>query len=259
MNKPNITGIIDSAKKTITAHSPEILTGLGIAGMLTTTILAVGATPKALRLIEEKKNELECKDKLPPIETFKATWKCYIPAAVTAVASTACLIGASSVSLRRNAALTAAYKLSETALTEYRDKVVETVGEKKERLIRDKVDKERIESSPVNENDVIQTGVGKSLCYDYYSGRYFQSDIEFLRRAINNINKGMIHDPFGYASLNDLYSEIGIPGTALGEIMGWNVSRGLIKEDFGSQIASDGRPCIVMAFEIAPFYEFENI
>ena len=33
-----------------------ILTGVGIAGMITTTVLAVKATPKALQLIDNKKN-----------------------------------------------------------------------------------------------------------------------------------------------------------------------------------------------------------
>ena len=36
-------------------NSPAILTGLGIAGGITTTVLAVKATPKALKLIEESK------------------------------------------------------------------------------------------------------------------------------------------------------------------------------------------------------------
>ena len=40
-------------KTSIKKHSPEILTGIGIAGMITTTVMAVRATPKALILIEE--------------------------------------------------------------------------------------------------------------------------------------------------------------------------------------------------------------
>ncbi len=258
MNKPNVSGMIKSAKRTIAVHSPEILQGIGIAGMISTTILAVRATPKAVRLLEAKKKE-ESTDKLEAKDVIKTTWKCYIPATITGLVSVTCLVGASKVHLRRNAALTAAYKLSETALSEYRDKVIETVGEKKERLIRDKVDKERVEKNPVNDDDVIQTGVGKSLCLDYYSGRYFQSDIEYLRKAINKLNKSMIHDPFGYVSLNDFYDEINIPSTALGDVMGWNVSKGLIEEDFGSQLTHDGRPCIVVAFENGPMYDFESM
>ena len=80
----------------ISKRSPEILIGIGIAGMVTTTVLAVKATPKALELINDKKDELEV-EKLTPIETVKATWKCYVPAAVSGAVSIACLLGSHSV------------------------------------------------------------------------------------------------------------------------------------------------------------------
>ena len=48
MNKPNVADLFKSVKMVVSKHSPEILTGIGIAGMITTTILAVKATPKAL-------------------------------------------------------------------------------------------------------------------------------------------------------------------------------------------------------------------
>ena len=116
MGTKNLTAIVKGVKNTLAQHSPEILTGIGIAGMITTTILAVKATPKAVQLIEAKKDELQLdpEEKLTIGETIQATWKCYVPAAVTGVAATACLIGASSVNLKRNAALATAYKLSET-------------------------------------------------------------------------------------------------------------------------------------------------
>ena len=146
MNKPNMADLFKSVKMAVSQHSPEILTGIGIVGMITTTVLAVKATPKALTLIEEKKEELELYpgDKLTPVETVKVTWKCYIPAAVTGATSVACLIGTSSVNLRRNTALATAYNLSATALTEYKEKVIESIGEKKEQTIRDKVAEERV-------------------------------------------------------------------------------------------------------------------
>lgn len=58
MNKPNVMAALNSIKIAASKHSPEILTGLGIAGMITTTVLAVKATPKALVLIEGKKKSL---------------------------------------------------------------------------------------------------------------------------------------------------------------------------------------------------------
>ena len=250
MNKQTLAAFFDNARVWTTKHSPEILTGVGIAGMLTTTVLAVKATPKALALIESKKEELAT-DKLTVFETVKATWKPYVPAVITGAASVACLIGASSVSCRRNAALASAYQLSATALTEYKDKVVETIGEKKEQAIRDAIDKDHIEKNPVSKNNVIITEKGNTLCYDHISGRYFNSDIDRIKRAVNELNHRMMHDMFGYVSVNDLYDELDLGHILVGDDLGWNVSE-LIEIDFGSQITDDGRPCIVLNYTVAP-------
>ena len=133
MQKPNLTKICRNVKTATVKHSPEILTGVGIAGMITTTVMAVRATPKAIQLLDEEKRRQQA-DKLEPMDVVKTAWKCYIPAAVTGTVSVACLIGASSVNARRNAALTAAYTISESTLRDYQKKVVETIGEKKEQL-----------------------------------------------------------------------------------------------------------------------------
>ena len=166
MNKPNISKFFKKVKFNVSKHSPEILTGVGIAGMITTTVLAVKATPKAIELIEEEKQNREEMTESPmkTMEYVKVAWKPYIPAAVTCIVSTACLIGASSVNSKRNAALAAAYNLSKTALTEYKEKVVETIGEKKEQIVKEKVAKEKIEKNPVGKNEIIITGKGDILC-----------------------------------------------------------------------------------------------
>lgn len=239
----------------VTKHSPEILTGLGIAGMVTTTVLAVKATPKACKLIEAKKKEERIED-LTIVDTVKTTWKCYIPAVITGTTSIACLIGANSVNAKRNAALATAYKLSETALVEYRDKVIETIGEKKEQTVREKVAEERIKKNPISNNEVIVTGTGSTLCLDVLSGRYFTSDMETLKRTENYLNKRMLSE--NYISLNEFYSELGLSNTQIGDQIGWNVDRGMIDLEFSSQIAEDGRPCLVVDYLVAPRYDFSS-
>ena len=92
--------------------------------MITTTVMAVRATPKAIQLLDEEKRRQQA-DKLEPMDVVKTAWKCYIPAAVTGTVSVACLIGASSVNARRNAALTAAYTISESTLRDYQKKFEE--------------------------------------------------------------------------------------------------------------------------------------
>lgn len=255
MNNANLSKFVDVSKAFVTKRSPEILTGIGIAGMVTTTVLAVKATPKALVLIGQAENEKE-RD-LTAIETVKVAWKPYIPAIVTGTMSTVCLIGASSVNLRRNAALATAYKLSETAFAEYKDKVIETVGEKKEKIVKEKVAEERIKKNPVTKNDVIITGNGSTLCYDSLSGRYFQSDIESIKKAVNELNRRMVYDV--YVSLNEFYDELDLDHTIMGDDLGWNLDNGLIEVGFSSHIADNGTPCIVIDFHVAPRYDYSKL
>ena len=256
MGKTNLATITKDIRKFASKRSPEILTGIGIAGMITTTILAVRATPKALKLIEEQKEE-ESVDELSSFEVVKVAWKPYIPAMVTCIASTACLIGASSVNTKRNAALATAYKLSETALSEYRDKVVETIGEKKERIVRDKVAEERVKKNPVSKNEVIVTGNGKTLCFDPISGRYFMCSIETIKKAENTLNKQMLHDISGYVSLNEFYDELGLDHTSVGNDLGWNTNQ-LIDIDFSSQLNDNGEPSVVLDYLVAPKCDYYN-
>ena len=251
-----IKPLVKTIRSGLTKHSPAILTGVGIAGMMTTTVLAVKATPKALYLINVKKEESEV-DNLPIVDTIKTTWKCYIPTVITCATSIVCLIGASSVNAKRNAALATAYKISETAFMEYRDKVIETIGEKKERAIKDSIAKDHIDRNPISNNEVIITDKGYTLCYDELSGRYFYSDIEKIKKVANELNRQMLNEM--YISLNDLYYELGMDGTKLGEQMGWNIDRGFIDLKFSATVASDDRPCIVLDYNVPPTYGFENL
>lgn len=256
MDKSTVAKFANDVKASVSRRSPEILIGLGIAGMITTTVLAVKATPKALQHIEERKQELEV-DELTPVETVKATWKCYVPAAVTGVFSTACIIGANSVNVRRNAALATAYKLSETAISEYREKVIETIGEKKEKHVREKIDKDHLDKNPVTQTNVIVTGKGTTRCYDHQAGRYFDSDLEAIRKAVNNLNKELLNG-MGYVSLNDFYDELNLEHSGLGDELGWNIIDGLIEVDFSSHIDAEGVPCIVIDFLTRPRYGYSS-
>lgn len=245
-----------SLKTAIKKHSPEILTGIGIAGMITTTVMAVRATPKALILIEERKEEIGA-EKLEVVDVVKTTWFCYIPAAITGTLSIACLIGASSVNARRNAALATAYTLSESALKDYQGKVVEMFGEKKNEAVKDAVAKDKVEKNPVVTREVIITEKGNTLCYDAISGRYFKSDIEKIKKAECELNRQMLDDM--YVSLNDFYYEIGLDSVKLGDELGWNVDSGYIDLSFSSQLASDGTPCLVIDYSVAPRYDYRNL
>lgn len=259
MNNRVLSKAFRDVKLSLSKHSPEILIGMGIAGMITTTVLAVKATPKAMVLIEQKKQELDV-DKLTPVETVKTAWKCYIPAAISGTAAIACVIGSNSVHAKRYSALATAYKISETAFTEYREKVIDTIGEKKEHTIRDKVSKDQVEKNPIHKTDIIVTGKGNTLCFDPLSHRYFYSDLEKIHRAANKLSYEINTNPFDDGvSVNNFYYEIGLPGTAVGDNMGWNLHTGIIKVYPSAQMVEEGEehegePCVVLNFENAPQY-----
>lgn len=256
MKKLNVKKIVDTTKNKVVEYSPEILTGIGLAGMISTTVLAVRATPKALRLIEEAKIESNVSE-LTTTETVKATWKCYIPAVVTGTVSMACIIGARSIDSRRGAALTAAYTLSEAALKEYKSKVVEVIGEKKEQSIRDEIAKDRINRNPVSKTEVFITEKGDTLCFDVLSGRYFKSDIDKIRKIINDLNYRLNYEM--YISLNDFYDELGLSQVKLGNELGWNVDAGLINVSFSSQLNEEDKPCLVIDYNVAPRYNYKEL
>ena len=256
MSKKGLKQTIKSAERVLTKYSPGILTGIGITGMIGATFMAVKATPKALYLIESKKEESEVEE-LTPVETIKTCWTCYIPATLTTVLSAVCLIGASTVSAKRNAALATAYSISEAALREYQEKVVEVIGEKKEKAVRDAVAKDQIERDPVTKSEVvIIDSNSNTLCYEPLSGRYFKSTIDKIKKAEIKLDRQMIQEM--YVSLNDFYWEIGLDETDLGDKMGWNLSKGYMDLSFSSQLADDGTPCAVIVYGIPPVYDYQN-
>lgn len=272
MKKLKLSEIGNTITTGVKRRSPEILITMGVTGLVSAGIMGVKATPQALMIIEEEKERInrelyehaeetgeryEPIDKLLPKDVVRLTWKCYIPAVVTGVISIACITGGSRVSLRRNATLATAYTLSETAFKEYRDKVIETVGEKKDKIVREAISKDKLEKEPVDNKEVIITERGNTLCYDVISGRYFKSDMDLLNKAVNEVNRRLIN--YNYISLNDFYYEIGLSGTKLGNELGWHIDRGTIELDFSAQLASNGEPCLVVDYMgKMPQYNFDT-
>ena len=252
-----LTKVFKNLQTTVKKHQPEILTGLGVAGFVTTTVMAVKATPKALEVLAEiKEKHADDSDKKEYCKEFvKKVVPLYIPSAVVGGLSIGCVVCANSINTKRNAALAAAYTLSETALSEYKEKVVETIGEKKEKAVREAVAQGRVDKTPVENKEVINTGDGDELCLDYHSGRYFKSTIDKLRKAENDLNRRMLLD--SYVSLNDFYSEIGLSGTRQGELLGWNIEKGYLKLELDATIVDD-KPCIVLDYRVSPYYDYNK-
>lgn len=255
---PLITAFRDLGKY-VSRNSPSILTGLGIGLGVASTVLAVGATPKAVRLLETKKKE-DRKERLTVIETVKTAGACYIPAVLAAAGSVYCIVSASAKLSKRNAILATAYALSERDLREYRDKVKETVGEKKEKEIRGKIAKDHILNNPAESNRILTPNGGKTLCYDNWTGRYFMSDMETLRKCENDLNARIIKEQF--VSLNELYDSLDLEPIKMGEDFGWNfdgLHDQLINFSYFSQLDRDGNPCLVLDYDAEPYDVFQRI
>lgn len=239
-------------------NSSTILTAVSVAGLFTTAILAVKATPKAIRLLEEELEDRESElddawadvEPLTKLEVIKIAWRPYVPAAAICLATIGCIIGANHISLRRNAALASLYGITEAAFKEYRTKVVETIGQNKELKVRDEISADRVKKNPVGTNEIIFTGKGEVLCYDSLSGRYFKSDIEQIRRTVNELNKNLLNDMF--LTLNELYYALGLAGTKLGDEMGWDLDKGLLDISFSFSGSEEGEPCLVLNYTVSP-------
>ena len=277
MNKESIVNFFNGVRSTMDKHSPEILTGIGITGMITTTVLAVKATPKALELIGEAKYKKEeetvehnCKvnkvsecmsSDLKPLEVVKAAWKPYVPAAITGSLSVACLVGASRVNFKRNAALATAYTLSEKVLKDYKDSVVETIGEKKEEKIKEKVAQKKVDKQPASKSEVVMVNSdGNVLFLEPVSNRYFKSDVESIRKIINDLNYRLTTGTEEYISLSEFYDEIGLSHTSISDEIGWNIYRdGQIAVDMPSAKTDKGEPCLVLDYNVSPRYDYTKL
>ena len=257
MKKIHIGKILNSSKFFVKKHSPEILSGLGVAGVITTTIMAVKATPNALKLIDEYKENND-KDDIKIFETIKVAGVCYIPTTIIGVVSISCIMGASTISFKRNAALATAYKLSEAALKEYSDKVVEVIGEKKEKTIRDAVFQDEINKHPVKNKEIYITNKGETLCYDGISGRVFKGNIDQIRKSVNELNREMRNEMF--ISLSEFYDEIGLRHTDISDYIGWNIdTTGYIDIDTSAILTEDEKPCIYISYRNRPIYGFDDL
>lgn len=222
-------GLIKQAGKALKKASPTILSILGTAGVVTTAILAVKATTKALERIEDAKaaKPPENVEKLTRMETIAACWQCYIPATATGIATIGCIWGANILNHRQQAALTSAYVLLNRTYQDYRKSVKNVFGEEGDKRVLENMAVER-----VSENHTIYTqGAFESttldfavpeeehLFYDIYSDRQFASTIGKVLQAEYHLNRMFALN--GSVSLNDLYMYLGLEPIKDGDDIGW--------------------------------------
>lgn len=176
-------------------------------------------------------------------ENAKEAWKLYVPAASSGVVTIGCIFGAQRVNARRTAAAVTAYTVAERAFSEYRDKVVEQIGKGPEQKIRDKIAQDRVDKSPPS--GVIVMGTGHVLCCEAYTGRYFQSEMETLKQAVNEINARVNRER--WVTLSEFYDLIGLDHTSISSELGWDADK-LLDIQFTSVLANGSDPCLVFEY-----------
>ena len=252
--------ILKTAEKFVVDNSPGILTGLGVAG----TVTAVFLTGRAAYLVgmdastqyheAVREGEDLPENLLEPKHIVKTYWKAFIPAGVATAVTVTAVIAGNQVGARRTAAITAAFKLSEELSQEYKDKVAKTLGVQKEEKMRSEMAAERMEKNPPPTNLVIVSG-SDVLFLDELSGRYFHSDVEKVRKAVNEINYKV--NNYFHASVTDFYELIGLEGTKYSDSIGWN-SDELLDIQLTATMYQD-KPAIMLGYNHGPILGFDRV
>ena len=236
-------------------HSPEILAGVGVVGVIASTVLACKATTKLSGVLEDAKDQLDkvkevsndpkYADKYNAEDAKKDTSiiyvqkgveivKIYLPAVTLGAVSLGCLLASNNILRKRNAALGAAYATLDKSYKTYRNRVAERFGEEVEKEIRYNIKAEEITKVDEDGNEVTETvkimdGTDDPNSYSDYA-RFFdescaawQNDAEYnltflkaQQQYANDLLKAR-----GRLFLNEVYRMLGIDETKAGQVVGW--------------------------------------
>lgn len=246
--------------------SPIILSCLSVAGVVSTSVMAVKATPKALQLIRDKKQELQI-DKLTSTELLQVTWKCYIPSVLVGLSTITCIAGIGILSKHNQASLTSAYAMLNEAYKQYRSAAKTVYGDDADEKIQAEIAKDANISDAAwglqTYNMDMDTESEHILCYDLISQRYFNTTMAAVINAQYHINRNL--QLRGYCTLNEYYEFLGLDGVNNGDEMGWSLNaiyeEGEMWLDFDNRRTTldDGLDCIVLSAEMPNKFDDELI
>ena len=254
MRKMN--GLLNKSRVFVKRNSATILTCVGAAGVIATTVTAVKATPKAILLLEKAKEEKG--EELTKVETIKIAAPIYIPTMVLGVSTLACIFGANILSKKGQASLMSAYALADSSYKDYRKKVNELYGEEAGAQVRAELAKDDYKDNHIQVED------GKRLYYDMYSMQHFEATPFEVQKAEYELNKTLMLEDG--VCLNEWYSQLGIDQLEHGFDFGWTVGANMEAYwqtwiDFKHEkvVMDDGLECIIISFAQEPFPEFETM
>lgn len=243
MNYRKVTKVITGELRRHTGWLIPVASAVGVAA---TAYLASKATLRANEAVNEDQmfNGTPEEDKDRVANAVKIGWRYYIPAAVSG-ATTIGIVSLGSYSMtKRTVAAVSAASMAEKAFTEYKRSVIEQIGETQEKKISERVSTQQIFDAPPSDNNVIVIGSKDVTCCELYTGRYFKSDMETIKRAVNEINSRILHEL--YVTLDEFYSLLDIPRTTNSSNIGWDSDK-LLELEYAT-ILHDETPCLTFKY-----------
>ena len=250
-----MNNLLSKSQTFLKRNSSTILTFVGAAGVIATTVTAVKATPKALDLLEKAKEEKG--EDLTKLETVKIAGPAYIPSIVLGASTLACIFGANVLSQRGQASVMSAYALVDRSYKDYKKKVDELYGEDAGSQVRAEIAKDKYEEQPVEVHG------DNRLYYDYYSGRYFEASPAAVKTAEYELNRKLMMDDCVF--LNEWYYLLDLKPLTHGLDFGWSTCANSSMYwqtwiDFHHEkvVMDDGLECIIISFSQEPYPDFED-
>lgn len=243
-------------KRYLKNHSPAILSGMAVIGVVMSTIMAAKATPKALTLLKSAADEKN--EELSKLEIVRVAAPVYLPTAITCVSTIVCILGANALNKKQQASLMSAYALLDDSFKKYRRAASNIYGDDAD---------SKIKAGMAEMTYVSHDGYSiydpdmdfeseKLLFYDWHSQRYFNAKLPAVLNAQYHLNRNLALR--GYVSLNEFYEFLGLSPIDGGDDIGWNMDYlmiycGAVWLDFENKHAKleDGMECCI----ISPFFE----
>lgn len=282
--KQSIKTLASTAIKTLGKHSPTILAGIAVAGVITTGVLAAIGHTKAKKVLTDLKQAkrddawdsfkdkfgevtitdssdddtldkwLEKEGTVTKTEKIKATWLCYLPAGVSAILTIAAIIASNSINQKRLAAMSILLSSAETALSNYDKKAAEILGRGKADKIKSAAELDTVPDKLPEDGAIERTGHGDTLFMDKVTGRLFRSSMEYILQQQNDFNTDLLRDGGGDANLNDWYYVLDLGSSKLGDLVGFTASVPL-KLEFNTAQLPEGQQITLMSYQVHPNWD----
>jgi len=262
--KSRVTQSVGRGGLVLKKYSPEILLGAGLIGVVTSAVMAARATLKVNEIVEEAKTTMknieavqllsadsphkvsytqEDHDKdvgLLYVQTSLKLVKLYGPSVGLGVCSIAAILASHGIMGRRQVSLIAAYNLLNEGYQSYRRRVVEELGEDKDKMyhlgLRDKTVTDYDKDEDGNETTLTEKKIkvyDPNFKSDY--ARFFDEasvqwrtdptlNLYFLKAQQNYAND--LLKSRGHVFLNEVYDMLGLPRTKAGSVVGWLKNHG---------------------------------